>query len=151
MQKVSDELKLQQIYQMLDKIDDDKDGHLKVDDVLKVEQTYFSICWLKELNLIDLCCALVWQIIEMIGKEDVDLSSKNIDEIIELITKEEYLENEEKIEKALAKSMVERQQQQKQPEMPAKEPVKSVEDDKHILHSMDTLANIAQDTKVYIN
>lgn len=41
MQKVSDELKLQQIYQMLDKIDDDKDGHLKVDDVLKVEQTYF--------------------------------------------------------------------------------------------------------------
>lgn len=87
----------------------------------------------------------------MIGKEDVDLSSKNIDEIIELITKEEYLENEEKIEKALAKSMVERQQQQKQPEMPAKEPVKSVEDDKHILQSMDTLANIAQDTKVYIN
>lgn len=59
MQKVSDELKLQQIYQMLDKIDDDKDGHLKVDDVLKVEQIFFSICWLKELNLIDLCCALV--------------------------------------------------------------------------------------------
>lgn len=35
-------------------------------------------------------------------------------EIVELITKEEYLENEEKIEKALAKSIEEHQQEQQQ-------------------------------------
>lgn len=36
MQKLPDEPKLQQIHKMLGKIDVDKDGQLKVDDVLKV-------------------------------------------------------------------------------------------------------------------
>lgn len=54
------------------------------------------------------------QIIDTIGKENVNLSGKQLDEIIQLITKEEYLENEEKIEKALAKSIEQRQQKQKQ-------------------------------------
>lgn len=36
MQKVPDESKFEQIYKMLGKIDLDKDGQLKVDDVLKV-------------------------------------------------------------------------------------------------------------------
>lgn len=67
------------ITKMLDKIDSDKDGQLKVDDVLKI--------------------------IETIGKDSVDLSEKQLDELIDLISKEEYLENEEKIEKALAKSL----------------------------------------------
>lgn len=82
MQKLPDEPKLQQIHKMLGKIDADKDGHLKVDDVLKVIAT--------------------------IGKENVNLNETQIDELIELITKEESLENEEKIEKALAKSKEER-------------------------------------------
>lgn len=40
---------------------------------------------------------------ELIGKESVQLTSKQIDELIELIDKEELLEVEEKIEKALNK------------------------------------------------
>lgn len=41
--------------------------------------------------------------IEFIGKENVQLNSKQISEIIDLIDKEEILEVEEKIEKALQK------------------------------------------------
>lgn len=48
------------------------------------------------------------QIIATIGKESVNLNETQIDELIELITKEETLENEDKIEKALAKSRDER-------------------------------------------
>lgn len=36
MQKVADESKVEKIFALLGKIDDDKDGQLKVDDVLKV-------------------------------------------------------------------------------------------------------------------
>lgn len=36
MQKVTDQLKMQQISSFLERIDDDRDGHLKLDDVLKV-------------------------------------------------------------------------------------------------------------------
>lgn len=50
----------------------------------------------------------------MIGQEDVKLSGKQIDELVSLIDKEELLENEEKIEKALAKSKEQREQLQKQ-------------------------------------
>lgn len=79
MQKIPDESKMDLITKMLDKFDSDKDGQLKVDDVLKI--------------------------IEAIGKDSVNLSEKQLDELIDLISKEEYLENEEKIEKALAKSL----------------------------------------------
>lgn len=79
MQKIPDESKMDLITKMLDKIDSDKDGQLKVDDVLKI--------------------------IEAIGKDSVNLSEKQLDELIDMISKEEYLENEEKIEKALAKSL----------------------------------------------
>lgn len=78
MQKVPDEQKVDQISKLLGKIDVDKDGQLKVDDVRRI--------------------------IEEIGKETVDLSDKQVDELIDLIGKEEQFENEEKIEKALAKS-----------------------------------------------
>lgn len=36
MQKASDQSKMDQISSFLERIDDDQDGHLKVDDVLKV-------------------------------------------------------------------------------------------------------------------
>lgn len=81
MQKVPDETKLAQIQKMLGRIDDDKDGHLKVDDVVRI--------------------------IQEIGKESVALNEKQVDELMELINKEEELENEQKIEKALAKSLEE--------------------------------------------
>lgn len=81
MQKVPDESKLEQIQKMLGRIDDDKDGHLKVDDVVRIVQE--------------------------IGKESVALNEKQVDELMELINKEDELENEQKIEKALAKSLEE--------------------------------------------
>ncbi|KRT82138.1 hypothetical protein AMK59_3259 [Oryctes borbonicus] len=75
--KVPDESRLLQIQNVLSKMDDDCDGSIKIEDVLKV--------------------------IEFIGKENVQLNSKQITEIIDLIDKEEILEVEEKIEKALQK------------------------------------------------
>ncbi|XP_066145415.1 mitochondrial proton/calcium exchanger protein isoform X1 [Euwallacea fornicatus] len=74
---VPDQSRLEKISSVLRKMDDDHDGSLKIDDVLKV--------------------------IEIIGKENVKLNSKQVDELIELIDKEEILEVEDKIEKALQK------------------------------------------------
>lgn len=74
---VPDQSKIEQIKNVLKRMDDDKDGSLKVEDVLKV--------------------------IEIIGKENVNLSPKQIDELVDLIDKEEILEVEDKIEKALQK------------------------------------------------
>lgn len=74
---VSDESRVDQIVKVLKKIDDDRDGSIKVEDVLKV--------------------------IEVIGKENVHLSDKQLDELMELLDKEEILEVEDKIEKALMK------------------------------------------------
>lgn len=53
-----------------------------------------------------------------------------------MITKEEYLENEDKVQKALAKSIEERQQQQPVIDTLKKDVVellKTAEDEKHIL------------------
>lgn len=77
MQKVPDESKVEQIQKILGRIDHDKDGNLKVDDVVRI--------------------------MEEIGKETVALNEKQIDELMELINKEDQIENEQKIEKALAK------------------------------------------------
>lgn len=42
MQKVTDQSKMQQISTFLERMDDDHDGQLKLDDVLKVRQTAYS-------------------------------------------------------------------------------------------------------------
>lgn len=59
------------------------------------------------------------QVIEFIGKENVHLSAKQLDELIELIEKEEILEVEDKIERALQKEketkLAEKQSQSKPP------------------------------------
>lgn len=85
----------------------------------------------------------------MIGKDNVNLSAKQMDEIIDLIDKEEYLENEEKIEKALAKSKEEREQLKQQKEQQdaasADKPLNEIdlvaksEDGKHILQTEEPL------------
>lgn len=46
---------------------------------------------------------LFLKVIETISKENVNVSAKQLDELIELMAKEEILETQEKIEKALAK------------------------------------------------
>ncbi|XP_049531642.1 mitochondrial proton/calcium exchanger protein isoform X2 [Anopheles darlingi] len=87
---VTDDSRLDQISKILGKIDDDQDGQIKVEDVLKV--------------------------IETIGKENVKLNSKQVDELIELLDKEEVLEAEDKIEKALTKSLEAKEKQKEQKE-----------------------------------
>jgi len=83
LQKVSDEGRIKAIHAVLRKIDLDKDGKIKVNDVMKV--------------------------IEAIGKDDFKISEKQIEELVQLIEKEECLESEDKIEKALAKEKAEKQ------------------------------------------
>lgn len=46
--------------------------------------------------------------IETIGKENIKLQRKQVDELIDLLNKEEVFETEKKIEKALAKSLDEK-------------------------------------------
>ncbi|KAL5288381.1 LETM1 family protein [Megaselia abdita] len=77
----SDESRLKTIENVLSKIDVDRDGHVKVDDVLKV--------------------------IEAIGRDNVKLNQTQIDELIDILGKEEIIEAEDKIEKAIAKSLKE--------------------------------------------
>ncbi|EZA48684.1 hypothetical protein DMN91_001841 [Ooceraea biroi] len=72
-QNVPDEHRLKRIVEILGKIDDDHDGAIKIEDVLKV--------------------------VELIGKEDVKLSKEQVDELIELMDKEEELEVDEQIQK----------------------------------------------------
>ncbi|XP_076372048.1 mitochondrial proton/calcium exchanger protein-like isoform X1 [Tachypleus tridentatus] len=72
-QKISDDTRLQRITDVLDQMDVDHDGAVEVDHVLKV--------------------------IELLGKEDVKVSAKQMKEIIELLAKEETLELIKKVEK----------------------------------------------------
>lgn len=67
-----------------------------------------------------------------------------MEEIVDLISKEEYLENEEKIEKALAKSKEKREQEQqeklqnKEASTTDDESIKKADDKKHILDAEKT-------------
>ncbi|XP_055312309.1 mitochondrial proton/calcium exchanger protein isoform X2 [Sitodiplosis mosellana] len=119
MQKATDQSKMDQISTFLERIDDDRDGQLKVDDVLKIFET--------------------------IGKENIKLNAKQIDELLDLISKEEYLENEEKIQKALEKSKEEREQRQQEKSQSKSteaaqgdETLKKHDDEKHILDAEKT-------------
>lgn len=76
-QNVPDEHRLTRIAEILGKIDDDRDGSIKIEDVLKV--------------------------VELIGQEDIKLSKKHLNELIDLLEKEEVLEVEDQIQKALKK------------------------------------------------
>ncbi|XP_012281545.1 mitochondrial proton/calcium exchanger protein [Orussus abietinus] len=87
-QNVPDEFRLAHIAEILGKIDDDRDGAIKIEDILKV--------------------------VELIGKEDVKLSKKQVNELIELMDKEEVLEVEEQIQKALKKEEEEGKGQEEQ-------------------------------------
>ncbi|XP_065087181.1 mitochondrial proton/calcium exchanger protein isoform X2 [Ochlerotatus camptorhynchus] len=100
-QQVPDDSRLDQIAKILGKIDDDHDGQIKVEDVLKV--------------------------IETIGQENVQLNSKQLDELIDLLDKEEILEAEDKIEKALSKSL-EAKEKQKEQESKEKEKLLEIQD-----------------------
>ncbi|XP_067627783.1 mitochondrial proton/calcium exchanger protein isoform X2 [Eurosta solidaginis] len=105
LQKTSDETRLKQIEKVLSKIDADKDGMITVDEVLKV--------------------------VEAISRENVNLSDKQIEELVTLLDKENVIETEERLEKAIAKSikMAEKQikdQQKQADDLKAAEELKDI-------------------------
>ncbi|XP_060658706.1 mitochondrial proton/calcium exchanger protein [Drosophila nasuta] len=81
LKETSDEARLKYIESVLDKFDADKDGVVTVNDIRKV--------------------------LESIGRDNIKLSEKAIEELVTLLDKEQILEAEQKIEKAIAKSMKE--------------------------------------------
>lgn len=71
------------------------------------------------------------------------MNTKQIDELLDLISKEEYLENEEKIQKALKKSKEEREHQQQEKAQSKEnelqdESQQKRDDEKHILDADKT-------------
>ncbi|KAJ9576530.1 hypothetical protein L9F63_025571, partial [Diploptera punctata] len=97
-QKVPDDSLVDRISEVLAKMDIDKDGAIRLDDVLKV--------------------------IELVGKENVKLNKKQIDEIVDLLSKEELIELEEQIEKALEKG---NQHKETKKDKPSAEMVQKIE------------------------
>ncbi|GAB6020247.1 hypothetical protein CHUAL_002965 [Chamberlinius hualienensis] len=85
LQTTPDSDKLQKIATVLGKIDDDQDGSVKIDDML--------------------------QVIQLIGQENVKLNSRQVNEIVQLLDKEENIETVERIEKE-----VEREEQHRKAE-----------------------------------
>ncbi|XP_074095848.1 leucine zipper and EF-hand containing transmembrane protein 1 isoform X2 [Cotesia typhae] len=83
-QSVPDDEKLNRMQEILGEIDVDRDGAIKIEDVLKV--------------------------IELIGKDDIKLNKKQMNELIKLMEKEEVLEVEDQIQKALLKESKESKQ-----------------------------------------
>nr|CAD7395518.1 unnamed protein product [Timema poppensis] len=76
-QKIPDESLVNRIAEVLEQMDVDKDGAIRVDHVLKV--------------------------LEVVGKENVKLNKKQMDELLDLLKKEEVIELEDQIAKALEK------------------------------------------------
>ncbi|KAK7873837.1 hypothetical protein R5R35_005703 [Gryllus longicercus] len=91
-QKVPDESLVERLSEVLSKIDLDRDGAIRVDDLRKI--------------------------IEVVGKEKVKLSQKQLDEIVELMTKEEMIELEEQIGKVLEKESLQSVREKKGPKSP---------------------------------
>lgn len=83
----------------------------------------------------------ILQILETIGTENIKLNTKQIDELLDLLSKEEYLENEEKIQKALDKSKVERKHEEAQTSTSSdiyEETLNKLDNGKHILNAEKT-------------
>ncbi|KAL9692397.1 hypothetical protein quinque_000095 [Culex quinquefasciatus] len=119
--QVPDDSRLDQISKILGKIDDDHDGQIKVEDVLKV--------------------------IETIGKENIQLNAKQVDELIDMLDKEEVLEAETKIEKALIKSQ-EAKEKQKELESKEKEKLIEIEDKATDLTALEDPTKKSGETKL---
>lgn len=78
LQANEDSSKLQQIIQMLVQIDQDRDGVVKVDDIMRV--------------------------IDLLSEEKFQMTPNQMSEVLNLVNKEELLEMDEKLEKALGQT-----------------------------------------------
>ncbi|XP_054258108.1 mitochondrial proton/calcium exchanger protein-like isoform X2 [Macrosteles quadrilineatus] len=110
LQNVSDSSRKQTIIEVLAKIDIDKDGVIKVDDLLKTlsdtdvtgpakcpENPTYDLLSLRESDALKAQYPRnIWTtVVEVIGRENIKLNQKQIDDVIELIKKEEKIEKKE--------------------------------------------------------
>ncbi|KAH8402061.1 hypothetical protein KR009_009512 [Drosophila setifemur] len=115
LKETSDEARLRHIEAVLDKFDADKDGVVTVNDIRKV--------------------------MESIGRDNVKLSEKAIEEMIALLDKEQVLHAEQKIEKAIAKSMKEAEKLKTEVDKSDKDLAKLVDDIHDSAKEIQDIAN----------
>ncbi|KAH8389933.1 hypothetical protein KR200_004247 [Drosophila serrata] len=102
LKETSDEARLKHIEAVLEKFDADKDGVVTVNEIRKV--------------------------MESIGRDNIKLSEKAIEDLISMLEKEQVLQAEQKIEKAIAKSMKEAEKLKNDVEKSDKDLAKLVND-----------------------
>lgn len=85
--------KLQRIAEALD---DNKDGKIDIDDVIKVGVGGLRAAAAAGLLLEFHLCVLWSQVVELIDKEDVDISTSQVADIMVMLQKEEKLMEKEK-------------------------------------------------------
>lgn len=98
------------LLRIADALDENKDGKIDLDDVLKVTRWGSLIFPLIESAFqldvdIYLARVCVCQVVELIDKEDIDISTNQVAEIMVMLQKEEKL-----VEKEKAKEKVEKEQ-----------------------------------------
>ncbi|KAH8284901.1 hypothetical protein KR054_002547 [Drosophila jambulina] len=123
LKETSDEARLKHIESVLEKFDADKDGVVTVNEIRKVivlqkfkVKEYFS-------NYV-----YCYQVMESIGRDNIKLSEKAIEDLIYMLEKEQVLQAEQKIEKAIAKSMKEAEKLKSEVENTDKDLAKLVDD-----------------------
>ncbi|EDV37774.1 uncharacterized protein Dana_GF11245, isoform B [Drosophila ananassae] len=115
LKETSDEARLKHIEGVLEKFDADKDGVVTVNDIRRV--------------------------MESIGRDNIKLSEKAIEELITLLDKEQILQAEQKIEKAIAKSMKEAEKLKSEVDKSDKELTKLVDDIHDSAKEIQDIAN----------
>ncbi|XP_043947835.1 mitochondrial proton/calcium exchanger protein isoform X2 [Drosophila biarmipes] len=119
LKETSDEARLKHIEAVLEKFDADKDGVVTVNDIRKV--------------------------MESIGRDNIKLSEKAIEELISLLDKEQVLQAEQKIEKAIAKSMKEAEKLKSEVDKVDKDLAKLVNDVHDSAKEIRDIANALRD------
>ncbi|EDX08561.1 mitochondrial proton/calcium exchanger protein [Drosophila simulans] len=119
LKETSDEARLKHIEAVLEKFDADKDGVVTVNDIRKV--------------------------LESIGRDNIKLSDKAIEELISLLDKEQVLQAEQKIEKAIAKSMKEAEKLKSEVDKADKDLSKLVNDIHDSAKEIQDIANEMRD------
>ncbi|XP_017070401.2 mitochondrial proton/calcium exchanger protein [Drosophila eugracilis] len=119
LKETSDEARLKHIEAVLGKFDADKDGVVTVNDIRKV--------------------------MESIGRDNIKLSEKAIEELISLLDKEQVLQAEQKIEKAIAKSMKEAEKLKSEVDKADKDLAKLVNDIHDSAKEIQDIANELRD------
>lgn len=88
-----------QVLEIINQFDHDKDGFIEADEILKVKQNKGRF---RSSTLFFFVVSL--QALEIIGNERVNISKKHLKEIIDVVRKEQIVEEKEKKEELVAKA-----------------------------------------------